>query len=490
MEPFNRPVSRRHAALGVFWGTVERTATQGISFAVVVILARILGPESYGLVTLAATIALFGQMLLGETFSQALIQQKILEPEHISSLFWVLLGTGVIAAGAQFLSADWLAGFFVQPAVAPILRALSPLLVLSALQAVPTALFKRALNFRALAAASTTGTLLGGVGGVALAYAGLGPWSLVVNLLVQNALTTIAIWRQASFRPGPIVSRRHLGELWAYGQYTFLARIAAFAANQSPRLLIGYLFGAAALGAFNLGLRIVEILYQLLSLPAVNVSVSVIARIRDDWKKLARAVLTATQLAAMISAPIFTGLALIAPLLVPFAFGTRWTPTVPVIQILCVYGISVSCGLIWGGIIAGLGRPDVTLATTTTAAAVSVSVLLLAAPWGLAAAASAFVVRSYLTMPFMPFVIARLTGMSAAEQYRVFVPVLVAVAIMAVLVEATIVVLDGALPPFATIAAAVVVGATSYGLALYLFARPVLQLGLSFLTQLRPSQAA
>jgi hypothetical protein len=146
--------------------------------------------------------------------------------------------------------------------------------------------------------------------------------------------------------------------------------------------------------------------------------------------------------------------------------------------------------LIWGGIIAGLGRPDVTLATTTTAAVVSVSVLLLAGPWGLAAAASAFVVRSYLTMPFMPFVIARLTGMSAAEQYRVFVPVLVAVAIMAVSVEATIVVLDGALPPFATIAAAVVVGATSYGLALYLFARPVLQLGLSFLTQLRPSQAA
>ena len=332
--------SKKQAAKGAFWATVERAATQGISLVVVLILARLLGPENYGVVTLAATIALLGQTLLGETFSQALIQTKTLEAEHVSSLFWVLSGTGLFAGGALFAAAGGLADLFALPALAPILRALTPLLVLTSLQAIPAALFKRDLDFRALAAASMGGTLLGGAAGVGLAFAGFGPWSLVANLLVQNTLVTAAIWRQSRFRPGFLYSHRHLKELWSYGQYTFFLRIAAFTANQSPRILICYLFGAAALGSFSLGLRIVEIMYQLLSLPAANVLLPVIAKVRHDPKKLERAILGSTLLAAMMSVPAFVGLALIAPTAVPLLFGLQWAQSAIIVQILAAYGIS------------------------------------------------------------------------------------------------------------------------------------------------------
>jgi O-antigen/teichoic acid export membrane protein len=152
----------------VFWGVIERATTQGVSFVVVLLLARLLGPESYGLVALAATIALLGQSLLGETFSQALIQQKALAPAHASSLFWILLGAGLIATVLQIVLADSVAAVFAEPELGPILRALSPLLFIAALQAVPAALFKRELKFRALAAAFVNGTVFGGIAGVAL----------------------------------------------------------------------------------------------------------------------------------------------------------------------------------------------------------------------------------------------------------------------------------------------------------------------------------
>src|SRR5262245_50647094 len=154
--------SRKQAALGMLWGVVERATTQGVSFIVVLLLARLLGPETYGLVTLAATIALFGQSLLGETFSQALVQQQSLQPVHSSSLFWILAGSGTIASIAQFVFAAPIGALFDQTELAPILRALSPLLLMAALQAVPLALFKRDLNFRALATASAAGTLIAG----------------------------------------------------------------------------------------------------------------------------------------------------------------------------------------------------------------------------------------------------------------------------------------------------------------------------------------
>jgi O-antigen/teichoic acid export membrane protein len=480
--------SQRLATLGVFWGVVERATTQGVSFVVVLLLARLLGPETYGLVTLAATIALLGQSLLGETFSQALIQQKALEPAHASSLFWILLCAGLAASLLQIALADSLAALFGEPDLAPILRALAPLLFIAALQAVPAALFKRELRFRALAAASVTGTMFGGIAGVALAYSGFGPWSIVANLLIQNALITASIWRQSPFRPSRSYSFSRFADLWSYGQYTLLLRVAAFTANQGPRILVGYLFGPIALGAFSLGLRMIEMLYQLLTLPAVNVAIAVIAKLRDEPKGLERAILDVTQLSVMISAPIFVMLALIAPFVVPLLFGPQWTESVTIIQILCAYGVVGACGLIWGSIIAGLGRPDITLRTTSIAAIVSLVILLLTARYGLAAASIAFVVRGYVTLPFMPIVIARLTGISARKQYGVLIPILGSVALMGGVVEALIIVLSGSVSPLTITATALGSGAAIYALALYVFASPALKLSASFLAQLRPNR--
>ena len=481
-------ISRRHAAHGVFWSVVERAATQGISFLVVLVLARLLGPAVYGLVTLAATIALLGQMLLGETFSQVLIQQKELEPAHVSSLFWALLVAGLVAASAQFLLSDELASFFGSPALAPLLRALSPLLVFSALQAVPAALFKRELNFRGLAAASALGTIAGGITGVTLAVLGFGPWSLVANLLTQNALMAASIWRRSGFRPAPVFSVIHFRELWSYGQYTFLLRIAAFAANQSPRLIVGYLFGPSVLGAFSVGLRIIEMLYQLLVVPAVNVTMPVIAKVRDHPARLQRAISEATQFSAMVAVPVFVIIAVLAPFAMPLVFGAKWADSIVIVQILCAYGVVGSCGLVWGSIIGGLGRPDITLMTTTTAAVVSIAVLLLSASFGPIGASAAFVIRGYITLPFMPLLIARLTGIRASEQYAVYLPIVFAGAVMAVAVEAFVLLVDGAFSPLILTLTALTLGAIVYGSALWLVAGSALRRGATFLAELRPRQ--
>ncbi|HKQ43981.1 MAG TPA: lipopolysaccharide biosynthesis protein [Rhizomicrobium sp.] len=478
----------KQAAHGLFWSTLERVATQGISFVVVLLLAKLLGPHSYGLVTLAATIALLGQMLLGETFSQALIQEKTIEPAHTSSLFWLLAGFGLLATGGQYVCADEIAKIFDQPALAPILRALSPLFLLTGLQAVPAALFKRELNFRALAAASTFGTLLGGAVGLALAFTGFGIWSLVANLLVQNTIVTVTIWRKSEFFPALEFSRSHLHGLWSYGQYTLLLRIAAFTANQSPRLIVGYLFGPAALGAFSLGLRIVEILYQLLVIPATNVMVPMIARIRETPDRLVKAILDATQLVAMIAVPVYVALAITAPIVIPMFFGEQWLASVLLVQILSVYGVIGSCGLIWQSIVGGLGRPDIALRTTVLAAITSVAVLFLAARWGLTAAAVAFVLRGYITLPFMPIVLARLTGIPAARQYRALVPIAAAALIMAVTISASMAEFDGKIAPILILVFALISGGIAYGVALLVFARPAIQRGFAILGHLQPGK--
>jgi PST family polysaccharide transporter len=475
---------------GLFWSVAERLASQGITFAVLLLLARILGPEQYGLVTLAATIALLGQMLLGETFSQSLIQQKDLAPAHSSSLFWLLAGLGTFSAICLFCSASLLATLFSQPAVTPILQALAPLLLFSALQAVPVALLRRELNFRAVFAASTTATLLGGSAALALAMAGFGLWSLVANLLIQNAVSAITIWRRSGFKPSLGFSRAHLAALWSYAQYSFLLRLAAFIANQSPRLIVGYLFGPAVLGSFSLGLRLIEMIHQLLVLPAANVVLPMISKIRDNPQRLEGAILGATHMTAVLGAAVYFSLAATAPIAIPLLFGQRWLASIQVIQILCFFGVILSCGQIWQSVLGGLGRPDIALRTTCAAAVANVGALLLSMEWGPAAAAGAFVFRGYVTLPFMPLVIARLAGIPATRQYGVFLPIIAAALLMTAAELAVMKLLGPALPAPVLLAAILAAGAVMYGAVLFALDRQALQKALAMLKHLKPQQAA
>jgi O-antigen/teichoic acid export membrane protein len=267
-------------------------------------------------------------------------------------------------------------------------------------------------------------------------------------------------------------------------------RIAAFVANQSPRLIVGYLFGPAVLGSFSLGLRIVEVLYQLLIIPAANVIVPVIARIRENPHRVEAAILGATHMTAVFAAAVYGTLATTAPIAIPLIFGERWAASVHLVQILCFYGVIASCGLIWQSILGGLGRPDIALKATVAAAAANVGALLLSAHWGPTAAAGAFVFRGYVTLPFMPLVIARLTGVPAARQYGVFLPIAIAACVMVATQQtAMTLLLHRAAAPL-LLAIIVAAGVIAYGGALYLLDKRALQKGFSALRHLQPQQAS
>jgi O-antigen/teichoic acid export membrane protein len=330
--------------------------------------------------------------------------------------------------------------------------------------------------------------LAGGLVGVAMAVSGYGAWSLVANLLVQNVVVTATIWRRAKFRVLLEFSGSHLKELWSFGQYTFLLRIAAFTANQGPRILVGYLFGASALGAFSLGLRIVEIMLQLLALPVSSVTTPVVARIRHDSQRLERAICSATQLTAMVSVPAFLFVALIAPSAVPLAFGAHWAQSVEIVQILalsCVFG---ACGMVYLGVLNGLGRPEINLAITTSAAVTTVALLLLMAHWGIVAATTAFVLRALFSAPMLVLLIARITGIRAAHLFHIYVPVLGAAIPMVVFVEGALRLFSTHLSPLNITLLAFVIGIASYGIGLLIFGRSALKLGVAILADLRPSQ--
>jgi O-antigen/teichoic acid export membrane protein len=162
---------------------------------------------------------------------------------------------------------------------------------------------------------------------------------------------------------------------------------------------------------------------------------------------------------------------------------------VKLIQILCFYGVIVSCGQIWQSVLGGLGRPDIALRATTAAAVANIGALLLSTHWGPVAAAGAFVFRGYVTLPFMPLVIARLTHVPASRQYAVFLPIAAAALLMAIAEEAILSGFAHRLNTPLLLISTLAAGALAYGAALYALDRPAIQKGLSILRHLQPASA-
>ena len=79
------------AIRGVTWSAVQKWGVRIISFLVIAILARLVLPESFGLVAYATVFTAFAQIFVDQGFSDAIVQFQNLEREHLDTAFWVSL---------------------------------------------------------------------------------------------------------------------------------------------------------------------------------------------------------------------------------------------------------------------------------------------------------------------------------------------------------------------------------------------------------------
>ena len=195
----------RRAVKGVFWTVIQSLGGRGLSLAVFVILARLLTPADFGLVAMAGVFIALLEVLVRQGFSAAITQREDLEPAHESTAFWTNLVLSGFMGLALWASAGWVAKLYSAPDLAPVVRWLSVVLPLRALVAVPVGLLQRRLAFRVLAVRSIFGAFVGGVAGVAAAFAGWGVYALVVQQLLGGLAEVLAVWGAAAWWPRLVV---------------------------------------------------------------------------------------------------------------------------------------------------------------------------------------------------------------------------------------------------------------------------------------------
>lgn len=407
------------------WSLAQQGGRQVVSYAVFIVLARLLSPYDFGLVALAtAWIGLLG--VFSEVgFGSALIQRPQVTPAHLSSTFFLNTAIGLLIT-LLGMAASWpLSRVLDAPEVQPVMLALSAGFLLNALGLTHMALAYRELRFKELAIRDLIATLLGGAVGVAAAWRGYGVWSLVAQVLVTSAAASTLLWVMFRWRPVRAdVSRTALAELWGYSSKLFAFNLFKYLAQNLDKLLVSVLAGPVVLGLYNLAQRLVMIPVQSLAGAVGNWLFPRLAKLQGDR---ARTRATYFQTSAMMALAIFPALAVLAVVAkpgIPLVLGAKWEPAAPIVPLFAVVGAAITLMSLAGPLLKALDRPGWLFNWAVFFSLLMAVALVVGSRWGLLGLGAGIAAAHLLGLAVLDNATRRLLDVSAGAWLRTAAPAL------------------------------------------------------------------
>lgn len=388
--------STNRVAKGVAWASSGQWGNQLLSFGIYTGLARLLSPKVFGIVAIAGIYVAFTQLFVQQGFGTAIVQRSELERDHVDSAFWIATATAASLCLASVMLAGILARLFHEPKVAPVVAWLSFSFIFYALSSIPVALLTRELEFRPLAIRSLVATVAGGATGLTMAYFGCGVWSLVGQQLANAMLGCVCLWSAVPWRPSFKISKRHLRDLYRFSISVAGNDILWFFSQKSDQALVGYGFGSAGLGPYSLASRLITFIHDSIIGPVQSVALPTFSRSQSDPFRLELALHKFCELSSFIALPLFAGIFVVSPDLVPLLFGSKWIPAVPILQVLAIYGgLRGFLGFVHPYLLAK-DRPGLYLLVNVLFAAMTFAGCLLAVRWSPKAISVSIVISTSL----------------------------------------------------------------------------------------------
>ena len=424
-------MSLKHKAFtGLIWSIIQNSGTQIFSLIIFLVLARLLTPETFGLIALANVFLAFMRIFLDQGFAKALIQRENLEPEHLDAAFWSQVGSGILLTAITFSTAGLVAGVFNQPKLIPVLQYLSLIFVINSLSRVHDALLCREFVFKVIALRSLLGTIISGAIGIAMAFAGYGVWSLIALNIASELVSLIVIWGAVDWRPRLRFSVKHFQDLYSFGMYLLAFKFIKFFDKRADNLLIGYFLGEVALGYYAIAYRILEVMTQLLVKTVDKVALPTFSRLQTEPERFRSLFYKTTQFTSLIAFPTYLGVVIFAPELIVTLFGEQWIPAIVPMQILALEGILLAVSLFHKSVFMSMGKPSWTVRISLLHATANLIACSIAVRWGIVAVATAYVISSYLVFPVSQWAVNRLIKLELMTYLRQFVTPILSSAIM------------------------------------------------------------
>jgi O-antigen/teichoic acid export membrane protein len=323
------------AVTGFLWMFSGAGAQAVLKIAVLAVLARLLTPVEFGIVSAALVVVALAELFGQVGVAPAIVQAADLDEAMIRSGSTITIISGLLSGMCLFFGAPFVADLLRISDVEPLIQALSLIFVISGSSLVPEALLQREMRFRTIALVGLGSYLFGyAFVAVTMALAGWGYWALVWAQIAQTMLTAIAFIALRHPPMRPMLHLPSLKKLFRFGAGVMLSRIGNYVAINADYFIVGRWLGATALGFYSRAYVLLVQPAQLVGSVGEKVLFPALSSVQDDNRLLLRGYYRAVALIAMVAVPLSGVLIILAPELIQLLLGPRWDAAILPFQIL------------------------------------------------------------------------------------------------------------------------------------------------------------
>jgi len=375
-------------------GAAATVSAAGLSLllqvAGTVILARLLTPADFGVVTMVTTFSMLLVSFGSNGFNEVVIQREEVNRFLASNLFWITSGSGLILTIGFAGAGSLLARFYRNPLVTHVAVAMSAAIFFTAASVIHIALLKRAMRFTAVSVNDVVARGVYTAIAILLALRGWGYMALAVAFVVYSVGTTVGAWWLCRWIPS--LPRRGVGTRAAlrfaanvYGRFS-----ANYFARNFDNLLVGWQFNAAALGFYKKAYDLFALSASQLTAPLDNVALAALSRLNEDPARFKRYLANSLGIVAFIGMAVGADLTLVGKDVVRLVLGPKWSESGRIFEL---FGPGIGIMLLYstvGWIHLSIGKPKRWLRWTLVESAATALLFVLALPWGPAGIAVAW----------------------------------------------------------------------------------------------------
>lgn len=350
-------------------GGVAAVSAQGAKFVVqtatVMVLARLLSPEDFGLQGMVLVVIGFIGLFRDAGLGMATVQRHEVTHEQTSTLFWINVTVGAILATLCAALAPLVVRFYHEPRLYWIVVVSGLAFLFSGLAAQHGALLQRRMRFVTQAKIDVLSLTVGSATGIVMALLGCRYWSLVGMALASSIVGAAGVLLAITWIPGAPRLNSGIRSMLHFGGLATCNGFVVFLAWNAEKILLGRFWGADALGLYGRAFQLVTLPVQQLNTAVTGVAFPALSRIQHDAGRLARSFLKGYSILISMTVPISISCALFPDEIVRLVLGAKWMEAAPIFRLLAPVALvfAVANPLSW--LVMSTGRIGRALAIST-----------------------------------------------------------------------------------------------------------------------------
>lgn len=382
---------------GFAFKMLERIGAQGVNFIVSIVLARLLLPEEYGVISLVLVLITLLDVFVTYGFGTSLIVNKNSDDVDFSTCFYFGIGLSLVVYAIVYLCAPLVARFYNTEILTPVLRVMGLRVPIAAVNSVQHAYVSKHMMFKKFFISTSIGTVLSGIIAIIMAYHGFGVWALVEQYMGNVVCDTVCLWIIVGWRPIRAFSLKRLKKIYDYGWKILVVGLVDTGYNQLRSLVIAKKYTSTDLAYYNKGNQFPSLGVSVIE-PTVNgVLFPALSQCNDKQYEMRGITRRMIMVSTYIVFPMMVGLMAVAKPLVIVLLTEKWLPCVVFLQLGSLGFMLRPLQFINNSVIQASGESGLLLKLDIIKKSIGIILLLISMNYGVEGIAVSFVITNLIS---------------------------------------------------------------------------------------------